>query len=336
MNEWNEPVEGEETASQERRLAAQKVAEENKHWTLIEKAVMANSRELRASRRWGILFKSLTFIYLFVLLFMVWEGVRDSGEFSTGGHTAIVQVRGVIADGEEASADNVVSGLRSAFKHKDTRGIVIRINSPGGSPVQSGYIYDEIDRLQQMYPDIPVNAVIVDSGASGAYYLAAAADNIYADKASIVGSIGVTAASFGFSEVIDRIGIERRQFTAGEHKAFLDPFSPVRPDEKELFETLLNNVHEQFVSAVRVGRGDRLKEDSKTFSGLFWTGEQALKMGLIDDLKSTSQVAREYGYPEIVDFTPSPSPWEAFSKDLGISMGSQISKVFSRQMFNLQ
>jgi len=336
LNEWNEPSKGEEEASVAHREERQKSAEESKQWTLIEKAVMANSRELRASRRWGVLFKSLTFIYLFVLLFMLWDGVSSSGEFSTGGHTAVVQVRGMIADGEEASADNVISGLRAAFKHKDTRGIIIRINSPGGSPVQSGYIYDEIDRLQNIFPDIPVSAVIVDTGASGAYYLAAAADHIYADKASIVGSIGVTAASFGFSEIINKLGIERRQFTAGEHKAFLDAFSPVRDDEKQLFENLLDNVHQQFVAAVREGRGDRLKENSKTFSGLFWTGEQSVTMGLIDGLKSSSQVAREYGYPEIVDFTPSRSPWEEFSKDLGLSIGSQVSKVFSNQAFTLQ
>lgn len=332
MNEWNEPVGGENSESLQRQEEIKSKAEEKKHWALIEKAVMANSKELRASRRWGIVFKSLTFIYLFAILFFAWQGFDNSDSIKTGGHTAIVQVRGVISDGEVASADNVVSGLRAAFKNPDTKALIIRINSPGGSPVQSGYIYDEIDRLQIIYPEIPVNAVITDSGASGAYYLAAAADNIYADKASIVGSIGVTAASFGFSGAIDKLGIERRQFTAGEHKAFLDPFLPIKDDERVLFESLLNNVHEQFVTAVKDGRGDRLKETPKMFSGLFWTGEQALALGLIDGLKSTSQLARDLGYPEMVDFTPTPTPWEQFSKNLGLSIGSQLSSVFTSQL----
>lgn len=328
MNPWNEPEAGSEVPAQKDNLVPSQ--QTDKQWKLIEKVVMTHSRELRNSRRWGILFKSLTFIYLFAILYFGWSSVTESEFANTGGHTAVVQVRGVIAEGEEASADHIIQGLRAAFRDPDTQGVVIRINSGGGSPVQSGYVYDEIDRLQALYSDIPVVAVIVDTGASGAYYIAAAADNIYADKASIVGSIGVTAVSFGYVDAMAKVGVERRQFTSGAHKAFLDPFVPVREDEQAFFEAMLNKVHQQFIQAVKVGRGDRLVSDPQLFSGLFWTGEQAVSLGLIDGLKSTSQVAREWGYPDVVDFTPTPSAWQQFTKELGISMGSQLSKIFAQ------
>ena len=328
MNPWNEPEDGAEVPAPKDSQAPSQQTDQQ--WKLIEKVVMTHSRELRSSRRWGILFKSLTFTYLFAILYFGWSSVADVDFSNTGGHTAVVQVRGVIADGEEASADHIISGLRDAFRDPDTKGVVIRINSGGGSPVQSGYVYDEIDRLQLLYPDIPVAAVIIDTGASGAYYIAAAADTIYADKASIVGSIGVTAVSFGYVDAMQKVGVERRQFTSGDHKAFLDPFVPVREDEQVFFEAMLDQVHQQFIAAVKQGRGDRLRSDPQLFTGLFWTGEQAVTLGLIDGLKSTSQVAREWGYPEVVDFSPSLSAWQQFTKDLGISMGSQLSKIFAQ------
>ncbi|MDB2448723.1 S49 family peptidase [bacterium] len=302
-----------------------------KEWQLIEKVVLANTAELKKQRRWGIFFKLLTFTYLFALLWLLIAGRSfDHGGIpdKTGGHTAIVEVRGIIADGELASADNIYSSLQAALEHPDTRAVILRINSPGGSPVQSSYVYNEVRRQRELHPDIPINAVITDTGASGAYYIAASADNIYANGASLVGSIGVTAASFGFEELIDRLGIERREFTAGEHKAFLDPFQPVDPEERELFEALLNNVHQQFIDDVRAGRGDRIDESNdKLFSGLVWTGDQALELGLIDGLKSSSELARELGYPQLVDFSSYLSPFERFARNLGVGVAQTLVKL---------
>lgn len=308
-----------------------------KEWRLIERVVMANTNELKRSRRWSIFFKILTFIYLFGLLVVFINSTNfGNTEKATGGHTAVIDVQGVIADGKTAGADTVVSSLRAALKHSDTKAVILRINSPGGSPVQSSYIYNEIIRLRALNPSTPIYSVISDSGASGAYYIAAATQEIYANGASIVGSIGVTAAQFGFEELLTKIGVERRQFTSGEHKAFLDPYSELKPEEKEIFETLLNDVHQQFIDDVKAGRGDRLKFDDKTFSGLFWTGRQALEMGLVDGLKSTSELAREIGFERIVDFTYRPSPLESFASSLGVSMAEALVKITSSNELKLQ
>jgi protease-4 len=308
-----------------------------KEWRLIERVVMANTSELKHSRRWGIFFKILTFIYLFGLLVVFINSTNIGNiEKATGGHTAVIDVQGVIADGKTAGADTVVSSLRAALKHSDTKAVILRINSPGGSPVQSSYIYNEIIRLRALNPAIPIYSVISDSGASGAYYIAAATQEIYANGASIVGSIGVTAAQFGFEELLTKIGVERRQFTSGEHKAFLDPYVELKPEEKEIFEALLNDVHQQFIDDVKAGRGDRLRFDDKTFSGLFWTGRQALEMGLVDGLKSTSELAREMGYERIIDFTYRPSPLESFANSLGVSMAEALVKITSTNELKLQ
>ena len=322
MNQWDE------ASTPEERVAQKQLETERKQWELLEKAVLASTREQRKSRLWGIFFKFLMFAYLIGVLVIYAQNVHlNNIPGSTGGHVAVVDVKGEISADNEASAENIIAGLRAAFDHPDTKVVVLKINSPGGSPVQSGYVYDEIRRLKQLHGDIPVYAVIADTGASGAYYIASAADDIYADKASIVGSIGVTAVSFGFSDAIKKLGIERRQFTSGEHKAFLDAFAPLKEDEKQLFEQLLNNVHQQFISAVKQGRGDRLKEDPNLFSGLFWTGEQALDLGLIDGLKTTSQVAREAGYEKIVNFTPKPNTFDQLAKKFGVSVGIGIAKM---------
>lgn len=311
-----------------------------KEWQLIEKVVLANTAELKKQRRWGIFFKLLTFLYLFALLWLFIAGRsfdHDSVPDETGGHTAVIDVRGVIADGEMAGADRVVASLQAALEHPDTRAVVLRINSPGGSPVQSSYIYNEVRRQRDMHPDIPINAVIADTGASGAYYIAASAENIYANGASLVGSIGVTAASFGFEELIERVGIERREFTAGEHKAFLDPFQPVDPEERELFETLLNDVHQQFIADVREGRGERLDESNdKLFSGLVWTGDQAVELGLIDGIKSTSELARELGYPRLVDFSAHLTPWQKFARNMGVGIAQTLVKLGVTEQLQLR
>ena len=281
-------------------------------------------KEQKRTRRWGIFFKSLTFAYLFVLLAILSPGLQES----TGKgkkHTALVDLKGVIAPGSEASADNVVTGLRAAFEDSNTAGVILRVNSPGGSPVQSGYIYDEILRLREKYPDTPLYAVISDVCASGGYYVAAAAEKIYADQASIVGSIGVRMDNFGFVEAMKKLGIERRTLTAGKNKALLDPFGPEDPTVIKHMKGLLKSVHNQFINAVKQGRGDRLKEVDGMFEGLIWTGDQSVEIGLIDELGSSSYVAREViGEETIVNFTVEPDFLERFSKKIGTQISSLL------------
>ena len=306
--------------------------EERSSWRLLEKTLLAGVQEQRRARRWGIFFKSLTFIYLFGALALFTPMLQLGGDkaASSDGHTAIINVRGMIADEESASADKVVGALRAAFEDANTKGVVLRINSPGGSPVQSGYIYDEIRRLRGEHPNVKVYAVISDLGASGAYYIASAADQIYADKASLVGSIGVTAASFGFVGTMEKLGVERRVYTSGEHKSFLDPFQPEKREEAEFWEGVLATTHRQFIDSVKKGRGDRLQdaEHPELFSGLIWSGEQALELGLIDGLGSASHVAREViGEEEMVDFTVKDSPLDRFTKKLGASVAERLAML---------
>ncbi|BAU73582.1 signal peptide peptidase SppA [Metapseudomonas furukawaii] len=301
---------------------------EQKSWKLLERAVLAGVQEQRRARRWGIFFKLLTFLYLFIALLLLSPALDLQKTAARGEvHTALVEVRGMIADEEAASADNIVTALRAAFEDSKTKGVVLRINSPGGSPVQSGYIYDEIRRLRDEHKDIKVYAVIADLGASGAYYIASAADEIYADKASLVGSIGVTAASFGFVDAMGKLGVERRVYTSGEHKAFLDPFQPQKPEETEFWRGVLKTTHQQFIESVKKGRGDRLKvgEHPELFSGLVWSGEQALELGLVDKLGSASFVAREViGAKDIVDYTVQESPFDRFSKKFGTAVAERL------------
>jgi len=295
---------------------------------LVNRLAFASLNEQRRARRWSIVFKSLLFVYLFALLLVIVPDQLGGGSVSIGRHTALVEVKGVIADGTDASADNIVTGLRNAFADKNTVGVILRINSPGGSPVQSGYVYDEIKRLREMHPAIPLYAVVSDMCASGGYYIAAAADSIYANKASVVGSIGVLMNGFGFVGTMDKLGVERRLLTAGEHKGFLDPFSPSRPEDVEHIKSLLGDIHQQFITAVKQGRGERLKEDPQLFSGLVWTGEQGMALGLVDGLASASQVARDViGAEDIVDFTPRPRYFERLAASLGAAMANSIGSV---------
>ncbi|MCX4029431.1 signal peptide peptidase SppA [Endozoicomonas sp. SM1973] len=304
--------------------------EKDRQWLLIENLVGGILVEQRRSRRWGIFFKLLTFFYLFLFLVYVIAmaaNMNISKAAKGSEYTAVINVNGVIAADEQASADNIVTGLRAAFEDKKAKAVVLRINSPGGSPVQSGYVYDEIKRLRELHPEKKVYAVIADLGASGAYYIASAADEIYADKASLVGSIGVVASGFGFVEAIDKVGVTRRVYTAGQHKGFLDPFLPPKEDETEFWQDVLNTTHQQFIGSVKKGRGERLKDDPKLFSGLVWSGEQAVTLGLVDGLGSTSYVAREViGVEELIDFTPQENPLERFAKQLGTSIGSGLSQ----------
>ena len=262
------------------------------------------------------------------MLFIIYMPDTGDSGVSIGKHTALIDIHGVIAADAEASADNVITGLRAAFKNKGTAGIILRINSPGGSPVQAGYINDEIHRLRELHPDIPVYTVITDICASGGYYIAVGADQIYADKASIVGSIGVLMDGFGFVDAMNKLGIERRLLTAGEHKGFLDPFSPINVAEKKHVENLLAQIHQQFINVVKRGRGERLKDNKDLFSGLVWTGTQAVDMGLVDGIGSSSYVAREViGVERIVDFTHERPPLERFIERIGATMVNSLSSM---------
>jgi protease-4 len=298
---------------------------------VLEKLASSALDEQRRARRWGIFFKLLAFAYLFLLLFLFKAEMLEFGETASGEkHTALVEIQGVIAADSEARADHVIGGLRKAFEDKHTAGVILRINSPGGSPVQAGYINDEIRRLREKYKDIPVYAVITDLCASGGYYIAAAADKIYVDKASIVGSIGVIMNGFGFVETMEKLGVERRLLIAGEHKALFDPFSPEKPEESAHLQAMLNQIHQQFIDTVKQGRGERLKDDPKLFSGLVWSGEEAIALGLADELGSSSYVAREVIKAEtIVDFTPKKDYLERFAKRFGAAMAENLVHVLN-------
>ena len=297
---------------------------ENWERVVIEKLANSALDEQRKARRWGIFFKSLTFIYLFILLFAVF-GWMEGREPLPGDHTALVDLDGIISADSQANADNINQGLQDAFENKGTRGVILRINSPGGSPVQAGTINSEIRRLRQKYPDVPLYAVVEDICASGGYYVAVAADQIYVDKASIVGSIGVLMDGFGFTGTMDKLGVERRLLTAGENKGFLDPFSPVDPKQRDYAKKLLGEIHAQFIEVVRTGRGKRLKEGPDTFSGLVWSGEKSIELGLADALGSVDYVARDVIKAEnIVDFTPRENIAERFAKRFGAALGKAL------------
>lgn len=286
-------------------------------------------REQRLTRRWNTFFKALFFLYLLAIMLFSIPDLMSRSFFGDDKITALVDLQGVIASDSAASADNIVTGLRAAFKNNKTAGVIIRINSPGGSPVQAGYINDEIYRLKEKYPDIPVYAVIQDLCASGGYYVAAAADEIYADKSSIVGSIGVRMDGFGFVDSLGKLGIERRLLTAGEHKGFLDPFLPLKDDDVAHVRGVLDEIHEQFVNTVLKGRRDRLVASAELFSGYVWTGERSVELGLVDALGSASYVAREViGAEEIVDFTPHQNPLEIFARRLGATISEKLMGSF--------
>jgi len=295
---------------------------------VIEKVALAAIAEQRTARRWGMAFKMLVMIYLFRVLFLGMGWLKKAGDKSTGKHTAMVELRGVIASEGQASADNVTSGLQAAFKDSNTVGVVLRINSPGGSPVQAGYINDEIKRLRGLYPNIPLYAVVEDICASGGYYVAVAADKIYVDKASIVGSIGVVMDGFGFTGTMEKLGVERRAIAAGENKKFLDPFSPVNPAHKAFAEKMLAEIHEQFITVVRQGRGKRLKETPELFSGLVWVGPKSIELGLADALGNVDSVARDVIKAEdVVDFTPHENIAERVARKFGAAMAEALVKV---------
>ncbi|HHL19120.1 MAG TPA: signal peptide peptidase SppA [Thiothrix sp.] len=272
----------------------------------LETIALASLTEQTRARRWGIFFKVAFLVWGLFMLFALLSGITpQNAKLTATEFTAVVDVKGVIMDGADAGYSSVSQSLQEAFEDERTKGVVLRINSPGGSAVQSAMVYDEIKRLQKQYPNIPVYAVIQDLGASGGYYIAAAADKIYANRSSLVGSIGVRMDSFGVVEAARKLGIESRLVTAGEHKAILDPFQPVSEAEQVHLKKMLASTHKQFINAVKAGRGERLKNNPDIFSGLFWTGEDAQALGLIDGFLTTSQVARDViKAEETINFTP--------------------------------
>lgn len=292
---------------------------------LLEKLAFASLKEQRAKRRWSIVFRFLVLFYLIAVLVLVVDWGGTSEKISDGKHTALINIRGTIEATGDASADKINGALQSAFEDKGTAGVILRINSPGGSPVQSGIVYDEIRRLRTKYPDIPLYVVVEDLCASGGYYIASAADKIFVDKASIVGSIGVLMDGFGFTGAMDKLGVERRLLTAGENKGFLDPFSPQDEKQKEHAQSLLSEIHKQFIEVVRQGRGKRLKETPEMFSGLMWTGSQSIELGLSDDFGTVDSVARDVIKVEnILDYSVKENIAERVAKRLGAEMGQNL------------
>jgi len=289
--------------------------------------------EQRRDRFWRNLFKILLSVYLLALLVGSWMLTLPLLEENED-HIAVVKINGEIGPGSDASADKINVALRKAFKAENSQAILLRINSPGGSPVQSGRIYDEIQRLRKKHPEKPVYAVIDDLCASGGYYVATAADKIYADKASLIGSIGVRMDSFGFVGTLDKLGIERRTLTAGENKALLDPFAPANPEANVHLQGMLNEIHDQFITAVKEGRGDRLKETDDLFSGLIWTGQQSVALGLIDELSDVDAVSRELmDDPMVLDYTLRPGWMEQVGRQLGASLGLAVTSTVEQPHF---
>ncbi len=293
----------------------------------LKDVAMESIKEQRRSRRWGIFFKLFFVAYLLVgLIALIGSGASDTKLTAADKITAVVDINGVIMDGAEASGEMLIPALKEAFEHEKTKGVILRINSPGGSPVQSGIINDEIKRLKAKYKEIPVYAVVSDLCASGGYYIAVAADEIYADKASIVGSIGVRMDNFGAVELMEKLGVERRLYTAGANKGMLDPFLPENETQVAHVNTMLNTTHQQFISVVKEGRGERLQNNPDIFSGLFWTGEDAVKLGLIDGLGSDAYVARELiKAEEMVNFTTEKDLIQRLSERVETSVQALIS-----------
>ena len=303
------------------------------HWErkVIENLALEALAEQRRRRRWGVFFKLLGFGYIALLFALLgdWGGTADLADGKK--HTALIEITGVIQVRGDGSAENVIGALQGAFEDKAAAGIILRINSPGGSPVQAGIINDEIRRLRAKHADKPLYVVVEDICASGGYYVAAAADRIYVDKASIVGSIGVLMDGFGFTGAMDKLGVERRLLTAGENKGFLDPFSPQNAQHRAHAQQMLGEIHQQFIDVVRKGRGKRLKETPDMYSGLMWTGAKSIELGLADGYGTIESVARDVIKAEdIRDYTIKQNFAEKFARQFGAGMAEGMAKTISR------
>lgn len=289
-------------------------------------------REKKRSRRWKIFFQFLAFAYasIFLLSMVDWSGVSQTKNTK---HTAVVSLKGVIADGQAASAEEINKLLRSAFEDDSSEAVVLKINSPGGTPVQADRIYHEILRMRELHADKPLYAVVGDLCASGGYYVASAADKIYAAPASMIGSIGVRMDAFGVQGLMEKLGVERRTIVAGKNKALLDPFAPQNPEQREHLQAMLNDVHQQFIDAVKKGRGDRLKESPELFSGLIWTGDEALNRGLIDGFGDLRYVAEEViGQKELRYYRTEKSLLEQLTEGVGVRAGTALAGFLKQQM----
>ncbi len=301
----------------------------------LERLLLAHLEEQRKTRRWSLLFKSLGFIWLFAVVLLV--VFHEDGNFSSvRPHTALIDLKGEIGGNDGVKADDLIASLNAAFEDKYSLAVVLRINSPGGSPVQAGQVHDEIRRLRVKNPTIPLYVVVDDLCASGGYYIAAAADKIFVDKASLVGSIGVLMDGFGFTEGMKKLGVERRLLTAGENKGFLDPFSPVEPRQVSHARAMLEEVHQQFIQVVRQGRGKRLKETPDMFSGLVWSGTRSIELGLADALGNLDYVSREVvKSKDIVDFSPQESLADRLARRIGTSMGDAL-RPWAKENFRVR
>ena len=307
--------------------------EQEKNWErqALEHLLLENLKETRKARRWKTILRVLFLILIVGFILQVLDLRPFGGSFGTERHTAMVSIEGEISSNSIANALDVGSALQAAFENDNSVGVILRINSPGGSPVQSGIINDEIRRLRALYPNKPLHVVVEDICASGGYYIAVAGDQILVDKASIVGSIGVVMDSFGFTGLMDKLGISRRMITAGSNKGMLDPFSKEDPKQVEMVQTMLNEIHQQFITVVKEGRGDRLKENPEIFSGRVWSGEQAVKMGLADGFGTVDTVARDvFKAPNILDYTMKENFAERVAKRFGAEVGSAAGKALVR------
>ncbi len=308
------------------------MADNGGHWErdMLERLALAGLKEQRTARRWGIFFKLLGFAYLTVVVFFAFDWSKTDG-LTDGKHTALVEISGIIAPGTDNSAEKINNALQAAFKDSNTQGVVVRVNSPGGSPVQSQNIYDEMRRLRVKYPATPLYVVVEDLCASGGYFVAVAGDRIYVNKSSLVGSIGVRMDSWGVTGLMDKIGVERRLLTAGENKGFLDPFLPIDEKQKAHALAMLDEIHQQFIKVVREGRGKRLKETPEIFSGLIWTGQKSVDLGLADGFGSLEYVAREVIKAEnIVDYSQKENLAEKFARRLGAGAASSLAEFAVR------
>jgi protease-4 len=300
----------------------------------LEHLLLENLKEQRRGRRWRTAVRLMTLV-VFVGLAINLFDLDWGGKSALGKHTALVDLQGEIAPDSKASADAINASLKAAFESHESVGVILRINSPGGSPVQSGIIHDEILRLRAKYPEKPLHVVVEEICASGGYYVAVAGDKIFVDKASLVGSVGVIMNGFGVTGLMDKLGIERRAITAGKNKALLDPFSKEDPKQKAFVQEMLSEVHQQFIKVVRDGRGDRLKETPEMFSGLVWNGAKSVELGLTDALGTVDGVAREvFKAPEVVDYTMKDNLAERVAKRFGAAIGESVAKVMSSPRLN--
>jgi len=309
------------------------MADDNWERRIIERLATEGLLEQQRARRWGIFFKLLTFAFLFIALFAVLASYLETERTCIDKCTAMVELKGELDPEGRASAENVIAGLQAAFKNRGTQGVVLKIDSPGGSPVEAGEINDEIRRLRGKYPDTPIYAVVGDICASGAYYVAVAADRIYVDKASLIGSIGVIIDGFGFVGSLEKLGVERRVLTAGENKDFLDPFSPLTDKQKEYAQRMIDEIHQQFIAVVKQGRGSRLHDSPELFSGLVWNGQHGIELGLADALGSVGSVARDViKAEEVVDFTPQENLAERVARKFGATVGRTFASTLTGAM----